>query len=282
MWEGVRVSVQGGEQFAWAAFGRQGGVSRVAGLCAEGLCGLLGGVVVPWGVGLLAAGVCGLLGEGGGERQLAGGVYLSMAGFCGCSRGTGKARVAGPGAVRVGWRVWAMGGEWVRREGQGVWDCVSVRCVGIRVRLQRCISVVSCRPRSWEEELAVFCGRGDYFADAFAYFVYLLVGGGKRVSQAWARAHAPENPVDGLVPAGEGALWSGATAVCAHCVWSACVLLSHAYVCPLHPPCKTRHTHGGIDKTSMGSKRAGCCSPPFIELLWGGLLWCTIYLCGTR
>ena len=29
---------------------------------------------------------------------------------------------------------------------------------------------------------------------------------------------------------------ASATAVCAHCMWSACVHLSHAFVCPLHPP----------------------------------------------
>ena len=77
---------------------------------------------------------------------------------------TGEARVAGPGAARDGGRVWAAG--WVvGREGQergqsgGVWGWVRLRCVGVRVRLQRCARVVSCRLGVLEEKLAVFCGR---------------------------------------------------------------------------------------------------------------------------
>ena len=58
-----------------------GGVGPgVSGVCVEGVCGSLGGVVVPWGVGLLAAGVCGLPGVEGGEGRSAGG---SVAGVCG-------------------------------------------------------------------------------------------------------------------------------------------------------------------------------------------------------
>ena len=79
--------------------------------------------------------------------------------------------------------------------------------VGARVCLQRCACVVSCRPRGLEEEPAVYRGRGEDFPDAGAYLVYLWVGGRKRVLQGWAKAHAPEDPLDGVVPAGEGLLW---------------------------------------------------------------------------
>ena len=114
----------------------------------------------------------------------------------------------GGGILRVGRRVWVTGwGE--GREGQGVWGWVRVRCVGVRVRLQRCACAVSCRPGGLEEELPVFRGRGEDFAEACAYFVYLLVRGGKRVLQRCAKAHAPEDTVDGVVPAGEGVLWPG-------------------------------------------------------------------------
>ena len=84
-----------------------------------------------------------------------------------------------------------------------------MRCVGVGVCLQRCVCGVSCRPGGLKEELAVFRGRGEDIAHACAYLMYLLVGGGKRVLQGWAKAHAPEDPVDGVVPAGEGVLWSG-------------------------------------------------------------------------
>ena len=100
-------------------------------------------------------------------------------------------------------------GHWdgVGREGQGGWGWVHVRFVGVRACLQRCARVVSCRPGGLEEKLAVFRGRGKDFADECAYLVHILVGGWKRVLQGWAKAHAPEDPVDGVVPADEGALW---------------------------------------------------------------------------
>ena len=95
------------------------------------------------------------------------------------------------------------------REGQGLWGWVCVRCVGVRVCLPRRACVVSCRPGGLEEKLAFFRGRGEEFADACAYLVHLLVGGGKRVPQGWAMAHAEEDPVYGVVPANEGVLWPG-------------------------------------------------------------------------
>ena len=82
--------------------------------------------------------------------------------------------------------MWAV--RWgVGREGQGrglsggVWGWVCVCCVGVCVRLQRGDCVVTCRPGGLEEMLAVFCGRGQDFADERACFVNLLVSGGKRV-----------------------------------------------------------------------------------------------------
>ena len=114
-----------------------------------------------------------------------------------------EARVAGLGAVRDCWRVWATGSG-VEREDQGQLGWVCVCCVWVRVCLQRCACVVPCRPRGLQEKLAVFQARGEDFRDFCAYLVHLLVGGEKRVLQGWAKAPAPENPVDGVVPTGEG------------------------------------------------------------------------------
>ena len=169
------------------------------------MCGSLGGSGVSWGVGLFAAGVCGLPGVWGGEACSVGG---SVAGVSACSGGGGEARVAGPGAARDRGCVWVT--LWgVGREGQRVWGSVYVRCIGVRASLQRRARVVLCRPGGWEEKLAVFRSRGKDLTDACAYLVHLLVGGRNRVLQGWAKADAPEDPVDGVVPAGEGVLWPG-------------------------------------------------------------------------
>ena len=72
----------------------------VSGVCAGGVCGSLGGLGVPWGVGLLAAGVCGWPGVVDGEGCSAGG---SVAGVCGCFGGWGRPVLRGPGLrVMVG------------------------------------------------------------------------------------------------------------------------------------------------------------------------------------
>ena len=86
---------------------------------------------------------------------------------------------------------------------------VHLRCVGVHVCLQRCAYVVSCRYGGLEVKFAVHCCCGEDFADAFAHLVHFLVGGGKGVLQGWAQAHAPEDSVDGVLPAGEGLLWPG-------------------------------------------------------------------------
>ena len=137
------------------------------------MCGALDRVGVPLGVGLLAVGVCGLPAVGGGEG-------CSVAGYVWAAR-------------------WEAGGE---RQGRGL--RLGGCCVRVCVRLQRGACVVRCRVRGVEEKLVVFCGPGKHFADERSYLVHLLVSGGKRVFWLWAKAYAGEDPVDGVVPAGEG------------------------------------------------------------------------------
>ena len=183
--------------------GAGGDGPRVTGLCAVGVCGLLGGVGVSWGAGLCAVGVWGMPGvKGGGSR----GVEPSVAGVCGFLGG-GGILVAGPGAVRVG-RVWAI--RWgLGRVGQGLWSGVRVWCVDARVRSRRCACVVSCRSGGLAVEFAVHRGCGEDFVDACAHLVSPLVGGGERVLYGWVEVYAPEDSLDGVVAAGEGLLWLG-------------------------------------------------------------------------
>ena len=120
----------------------------------------------------------------------------------------GEARVAGPGAVPAGWRVWATGWR-EEREWLGAWSGVRVRYVGVRVRLHRRACAVSCRSGGLQLEFAVHRGCSGEFTDACAYSVHLLVGGWERVFQGWAEAHEPEDCMVSVVPAGEGLLWPG-------------------------------------------------------------------------
>ena len=90
----------------------------------------------------------------------------------------GEARVAEQGGARVGGRVWVSG--WAARgEGHGRGLRGGVWGVGVCVRSQQRACVVSCRPGGLGEKLAVFCCRAKDFADELAYFVDLLVSGGK-------------------------------------------------------------------------------------------------------
>ena len=137
----------------------------------------------------------------------------------------GEARVAEPGGARDGGGVWVSG--WAARgEGHGRGWCGGVCCVGVCVRSPRRACVASCRPGGLEEKLAVFCCRGKDFADELAYLVDLFVSGGKGVCQLWAKTHAAEDPVAGVVPAGEGLLRSGGGGVgrvsgpASTCVWA--------------------------------------------------------------
>ena len=89
------------------------------------------------------------------------------------------------------------------------WRGAEARCVGVHVCLQWCACVISCRSDGLGQEFTVHRGSGEDFADACAYLVHFLVACEKRVLQGWAEAHAPEDSVDGVVPAGEGLLWPG-------------------------------------------------------------------------
>ena len=63
-----------------------------------------------------------------------------------------------------------------RGQNGGLWGWVRVCCVGVSVRLRRRARVVSAR-EDWKRNF--FCGKD--FTDEWAYWVHLLVGGGKRV-----------------------------------------------------------------------------------------------------
>ena len=111
MCEAVWVGVRGGEQFARAAFGGGPGFS---GVCARGVCGPLGGVGVPGGMGLPSVGVCGLWSVGGREGCPAGG---SVAGVCCCWGGWRRPVSRGPGLRAT---VGVCGSPGGQREGRGV------------------------------------------------------------------------------------------------------------------------------------------------------------------
>ena len=140
------------------------------------MCGSLGGVGVPWGVGLLALGVCGLPGVGSGEGCSAGG---SVTGVCGWLGRWGRPVWRGPGLRAM---VGVCGPPGEKQGGRGRGEvCAGGCCVGVCVRLQRRACVVCCRPGVSEENLAVFCRRGKDFADERVYLMHLLISGGKRV-----------------------------------------------------------------------------------------------------
>ena len=182
-WAGVLQCVRlcglasaGGNSSRGLHSGAGGGGPGFPGVCAGGVCGPLGGVGMPWGVGLDAVGVCGLPGVGGGEGCLGGGSVVGVCYWLGAwGRPVSRARGA-----RDGGRVWAAGLV-AGGEGQGRGLCGGLCCVGVCVRLQRCACVVSCRPGGLEEKLAVFCGRGKDSADEHVYLVHVLVSGGERV-----------------------------------------------------------------------------------------------------
>ena len=148
-----------------------------SGVCAGGVGGPLAGLGVLRGAGLLSAGVCGLSSVEGGEGCPAGGC---VAGVCWCSGGWGRPVSRGPGLRAM---VCVCGSPGEQREGRGNRRglCGGVCCVGVCVRSPRRACVASCRPGGLEEKLAVFCCRGNDFADELAYLVDLLVSGGKGV-----------------------------------------------------------------------------------------------------
>ena len=157
--------------------GAEGGGPGLSGVCTGGVCGPLGGMGVPWGMGLPSVGVCGLSGVGGGEGCPAGG---SVAGVCCCLGGWVRPVSRGRGVRALVGVCGSPGGQ----QGGGVMggDCAGGGCcVVVCVRSQRSACVVSCRPGGLEEKLAAFCDRDKDFADELAYLVHLLVSGGKRV-----------------------------------------------------------------------------------------------------
>ena len=97
-----------------------------------------------------------------------------MAGVCGCLGGWGRLVSQVPGLRTMvgvcGPPGWKWGGT--HRGGGcvwGLWGWGRVYCFSVCVRLQRRACVVTRRPGSSEEKLAVFCGRGKDFADERAY-----------------------------------------------------------------------------------------------------------------
>ena len=92
-------------------------------VCAGGVCGPLGGVGVPRGVGLPSVGVCGFSSVGGGEGCLLGG---SVAGVCCCFGEWGRPVSQGPGVCAM---VGTCGSPGAQREGRGMGRICAVGCV---------------------------------------------------------------------------------------------------------------------------------------------------------
>ena len=175
--------------------GASGGGPGSSGVCAGGVGGPLGGVGVPLGVELLSAGVCGLSSVGGGEGCPAGGC---VAGVCWCSGGWGRPVSRSPGVRAI---VGVCGSLGEQREGRGMGGDRAVGCV---------VSVyVSAR-------------RGALAWPVVGHAVWMRrlpsSAAAARISQtslriwwtSWSvvgRGYA-EDPVDGVVPAGEGLLRS--------------------------------------------------------------------------
>ena len=114
MCEVVWLASAGGNSARGLHSGAGGGGPGFSGVCAGGVCGPLGELGVPRGVGLPVVGVCGLPGVGGGEGCSAGG---SVAGVCCCLGGWGRPVSRGPRCVRL----WACVGLRVGSGGAGAW-----------------------------------------------------------------------------------------------------------------------------------------------------------------
>ena len=203
IWEGMRVRVRGGKQFAWAAFGCRGpsvwgcgavcggrvSVTRRSWVCLSGW-GSLRGVCVG----------CGVLGV----------PRLAWQGVCGGRLWAfwreGRALVAGPGAVRFGGRVWA---TWwgMEREWQGVPGSVCVPCVRVCVRLPRCAQVVACRFGAFGGGACRHSRPRREFCKCLCVFGAPLGRWWEAGTSEWAKAHAPGGPVNDVGAAGDGALW---------------------------------------------------------------------------
>ena len=129
-WAGVLQCVRlcglasaGGNSSCGLHSGAGGGGPVFSGVCAGGVCGPLGGVGVPRGVGLPSLGVCGLSSVGDGEGCPAGG---SVAGVCCCLGASGRPVSRGPGPRAMVGVCGSPGGQRERRCMGG--DC-AVGCV---------------------------------------------------------------------------------------------------------------------------------------------------------
>ena len=169
--------------------GARGGGPWFSWVCAGGVCGPLGGSGVLWGVGLPSVGVCGLSSVGGGEGCLAGG---SVAGVCCCLGGSERPMSRGPGVRAM---VGVCGSPGGQREGRGMGGVGASGCV-----VSVYVSARSGAPAWSVVGRAVW--RKSLPSSAAA----------AKISQTRLRiwwTHAAEDPVDGVVPAGDGLLWSG-------------------------------------------------------------------------
>ena len=134
-WAGVLQCVRlyglasaGGNNSRGLHSGAGGDGPGFSGVCVGGVCGPLGGVGVPRGVGLPSVGVCGLSSVGGGEGCPAG---TSVAGVCCCLGGWGRPVSRG---LRVRAMVGVCGSPAGQREGRGMnVDCAVGRVVSVYV-----------------------------------------------------------------------------------------------------------------------------------------------------
>ena len=122
MCEVVWAGVRGGGTVRMGCIWGPRGLPGLSGVCAGGVCGPLGGVGVPRGVGLPSVGVCGLSSVGGGEGCSAGG---SVAGVCWCSGGWGRPVSRGPGVRAM---VGVLGSLGEQQEGRGMGADCPVKC----------------------------------------------------------------------------------------------------------------------------------------------------------
>ena len=117
------LAFAGGNSSRGLHSGAGGGGPGFSGVCAGGMCGPLGGMGMPWGVGLPSMGVCGLSSVGGGEGCPADG---SVAGVCCCLGGWGRPVLWGPGLRAMVGVCRSPGGQ---REGRGMGGDGAVGCV---------------------------------------------------------------------------------------------------------------------------------------------------------
>ena len=215
------LAYAGGNSSRWLHSGARGGGPGSSGVCAGGVGGPLGGVGVPRGAGLLSASVCGLSSVGGGERCPAG---RCVEGVCWCSGGWGRPVLRGPG-VRAMVGVWGSPVE--QREGRGMGGDYAVGCaVSVYVSALRgalAWPVVGRAVRRRSLPSSAVAARISQTSLQIWWTSWSVLGRG--YASVWAKTRAVEDPVDGVVPAGEGLLRSrggfgGASGPASTCVWA--------------------------------------------------------------